>query len=180
MGAVVRLKLPRRPMAATFTRSFEEAWKAYPSVGRARSSRQLAAPEWAKASADVAEEDLLRAVRRYAAEDKDQAQWGSPGFHRWLAQGRYDHWLVTPEVVEAPKFSDLQMRAMFFAKFTDDRAQRWFDRCGWNAATREISAPWRPRQEWLEGPFNRWMGVVDIRAVVFGEMKPVHNGVRTP
>jgi uncharacterized protein YdaU (DUF1376 family) len=73
---------------------FEAAWKAYPDVGRRRSSAAKARPAWRKAAKAAGGGDrLLAAVKRYAASDDAQRDGGHfvPGFHRWLNDAKWEH-----------------------------------------------------------------------------------------
>lgn len=101
MGSVVALRPRQRLRGAPLASpAFEEAWLAYPEAGRLRSSRKEALPEWLKAAAEIGEDTLAGAVKRYASEDKDHRKdHGAPGFHRWLKWGRYEHWLPKAPVV---------------------------------------------------------------------------------
>ena len=127
-------------------------------------------PEWAKAACDVGEQRLLGAVSAYVLSGKDHAF--CPGFHRWLAKGRWEAWLEVSEAVKRveKRFADEGLRESFHRSFADDRARRWFDACGWNAETREIFDPgWAIRQEWMDRAFTPWLAANGIAAYRFAK-----------
>ena len=75
---------------------FERAWKAFPEPGRKRSSVKQSEPEWKSASkAAGGEERLCQAVERFAECEEARRDGGKfvQGFHRWLRDGRWEHWL---------------------------------------------------------------------------------------
>lgn len=75
---------------------FEEAWKAFPTVGRQRSSKLKSKPQWDKAKARAGgEAKLLTAVKRFA-ESPDALKDGGnyvKAFDLWLRDGRWEYWL---------------------------------------------------------------------------------------
>jgi hypothetical protein len=122
----------RVPMQRSSTEAFADAWKAYPAQGRLRSSQKQAAKAWALACRDVGAEALLAAVRRYVAEDKEhKRECGPPGFHRWLAWGRYEHWLepAVEEVSDRPRFADELIRRQVVLATSEAFAVSYLDRC---------------------------------------------------
>lgn len=150
----------RKNMKAVASPLFNEAWAAFPELGRIRSSRKEAWPAWLAAVKECGSEaDLLARVQRYVAEDKEhRKEHGPPGFHRWLKWSRWEHW-APRAVVLAPEskreFPDKAKRASFFLRFPDERARQWFDRCTLDGD--EIVGPLASaRQEWLAGPFKDW------------------------
>lgn len=171
MSNVVRL-MPKRTPVATTSPQFDAAWAVFPESGRLRSSRKQAWPAWCAVCREIPEEDLVARVRRYAAEDKEHRKdHGAPGFHRWLAWGRWEHWApVAQKLVIVAKFPDEEVRASYFARFSEHRARRWLDSCGWDAERREIFDAPPARSEWLQGPFSTWAKVAGVKGVTF---KPV-------
>ena len=150
---------------------FDEAWLAYPLDGRRRSSKTESLPEWRKLCKAISERDLLNAVRRYASEDiQHLKESGTPGFHRWLKWGRWEHWLGELSRKSDREFPDAQLRARFFERFGDERALRWFDACDWRPVTRELVNPvgYALRDEWIRGPFMAWAKANRISALVTG------------
>jgi len=166
---IVRLRPKPRPKAAT-SPAFEEAFTAFPRTGQLRSSRKESWPEWCSICETLAEDDLLARVKRYTKEDVEhKRECGAPGFHRWLKWGRWEHWApAAPVLTIQAAFPDETLRASFHARFPDERPQRWLDRCGWDAATRELTKAPPARSEWLQGPFTKWAKANDVRGVVFG------------
>lgn len=75
---------------------FSKGWDAYPKQGRERSkSREKTLPIWREASRRAGGgERLVGAIQRYVREDKQhKGECGPPGFHRWLNDGKWEHWL---------------------------------------------------------------------------------------
>ena len=67
---------------------FQSAWKAYPEVGRRRSSQKVSWKVWRKLPLT----DRLvveHAIQVEMSENKDWAGGYCKGFHRWLAEGRW-------------------------------------------------------------------------------------------
>lgn len=170
MSNVVRLNAKPRAKVGT-SPAFETAWAAFPRTGQLRSSRKMAWPEWCKVCEGLTEDDLAARVIRYAKEDTEhKRECGAPGFHRWLKWGRWEHWApVAPVVAIQVVFPDAVIREAFHDRFQDERAQRWLDRCGWEAEVREITKAPPARPEWLAGPFTKWAKANDVRGVVFGK-----------
>jgi len=71
-------------------------WDAYTPAGRRRSSRAKAWQVWRKVTANIPGHLLAAAMRRYVANDPDVKRTGGPGFHLWLADAKYEHWLTDP------------------------------------------------------------------------------------
>lgn len=87
---------PAAPNAAPKVDWFERAWRLYPALGCQRSkSKKLTAPIWRKAAKEAGGDERLHdAVARYVREDKQhKGECGPPGFHRWLNDGKWSHWL---------------------------------------------------------------------------------------
>lgn len=168
MSNVVSIRT-RKPVKAEASEVFLSAWEAYPQVGRLRSSKREAWPEWCRVAQEIGEADLAARVRRYAAEDKEhRRECGAPAFHRWLKWGRWEHWApVAPVLVVPVEFPEPVIRASFHERFSDERARRWLDRCDWDDGAREITNAPPARSEWLAGPFTKWAKANDVRGVVF-------------
>lgn len=87
---------PIPPLGAFSTsEDFEEAWEAYPEIGKATSSRERSWREWQAATARTDPRSILTAVRRFA---ESSAVTGAkatkpPAFHVWLKTSRYDAFL---------------------------------------------------------------------------------------
>lgn len=88
---------------------FEEAWKLCTPMMRRRSlSMDKTRPFWIASVAKIDGEDaMIGAVRRYLREDPDVGRTGGPGFHLWLKDETWAHYLpaepsavlvVTPEI----------------------------------------------------------------------------------
>lgn len=172
MTNVVALKVKRRPPLRPDTSdAFKRAWLAFPDSGRGRSSSILAWPEWQAVARDVGETELLGAVVRYAAQDKEHKRdCGAPGFHRWLKSGRWEHWLdvliaLSPTPI-AQIFPDPDLRASFHERFADERARRWLDRCLWDEDVREITHTAALKAEWVSGPFAKWASENGVNALI--------------
>lgn len=156
MAKVVPLRARQHRHAIAPGLLFEQAWAIYPESGRRRSSRRLSAPEWARAACDCGEEELLSAVRKYVAEDKDyKKEFGAPGFHRWLSLARWESWLSEVAAPVAQRqFADAKVRGSFFAAFHAEKARKWFDLSVLEGDT--LVVPYSPREEWVKGPFAQW------------------------
>lgn len=86
---------PAKPNAAR-DEWFSKGWDAYPVQGRERSkSRDKTLPIWREAARRAGGgERLVGAIKRYVREDKQhKGECGPPGFHRWLNDGKWEHWL---------------------------------------------------------------------------------------
>lgn len=129
-AAVVQLRPRQKAMASP---AFDEAWAMLPPEARTRSSRKEAYPAWVKACAEVGEDAMLRAVRRYVREDKDhKRECGAPGFHRWLKAGRYEHWIEQPNltlVPTGPRFERDDVRDAVIRARGDGFCAAYLDRC---------------------------------------------------
>jgi hypothetical protein len=72
---------------------FNQAWKACTQTMRQRSSQAKSKTAWTRAAAKIEPERLLAALKRYRSEDRDVERSGGPGFHIWLNDQKYEHWL---------------------------------------------------------------------------------------
>jgi hypothetical protein len=156
--------------------SFERAWTHYATLdGLRRSTRRLSWPQWVIVARVHGEAALEAAVGVFVQDPtarEQAAKYGAPGFQVWLRQGRWEHYLgeqaaPTFEAPTAPRvFPDSSLRASFRLRFPDERAHRWFDRCGWDVDERAILFPNQAlKQEWVEGPFRAWMQSNDVRVI---------------
>jgi hypothetical protein len=162
----VRARRSRNPPLLPRTSdAFDSAWAAFPDVGRRRSSRSESWPQWSRVAREIGENELLAAVLAYSTDPKElKAECGSPGFHRWLKAGRWEHWLgstntqVPTEPILPKTFPDVSLRLAFHLRFKDERARRWFDRCGWEPESRTVTAPHQTvRKEWVDGALWPWL-----------------------
>ncbi len=136
---------------------FAEAWELCTPIMKRRSEGQERVRAiWGKHAIKITPDRLLTALRRYVAEDEDVRRNGGPGLQVWLNRARYEHWLDAG--ASAPtldiRFEDDVIRASFTERFTDPKAQRWFDRCKMDGHTLVI--PWPAKSEWIAGPFAKW------------------------
>lgn len=127
---------PADPYAhVTTSPHFERAWAAYPLIGRTRSSKKQAFPEWKRVAPLVGKEALVAAVEKYAREDKDaKGDGGPPGFHRWLKWGRWEHWIAPAETMAqktSRRFPDEEIRARLVGEFGEPFVVSWLDGCDW-------------------------------------------------
>lgn len=141
--------------------TFEEGWNLLPSTMRRRSdAKDKVRKLWMDHARRAGGQDaLLAALRRYLKGDTDLPRTGGPGLQVWLRAGRYDHWQqdeaqAVADAATVVAFADERMRASFHERFEDEKARRWFDRCALEGDT--LVAPWRPKPEWLQGPFKAW------------------------
>lgn len=130
MSNVVAFK-PKPRVTTSTSPNFDEAWSRYPDTGRLRSSRRQAWPEWCDVSREIGEEVLVAAVIRYAAEDKDhKRECGAPGFHRWLKQGRWEHWTGAKATRSVGRqFPDDHIRSSVVAATSDAFVVSYLDPC---------------------------------------------------
>lgn len=131
--------------------AFALAWKAYPALGRSRSKSQAKTkPIWrAAATAAGGEDRLLRAVRRYLAEDTThKGDCGPPAFDRWLRDGRWEHWLpegvgVSGTAVDAPAAvfdGPQQIRSWAVERHGEPYARSYVDPARWDSQSRALLA----------------------------------------
>lgn len=129
--------------------AFAQAWKAYPAIGRTRSKSQTKTkPLWMAAARSAGGEDrLLAALRRYLAEDTThKGECGPPGFHKWLTDGRWEHWLSDgvgggDETAPAPAFDGPpDIRAWAAKNHGEAFAKNYIDPSRWDAGSRTLLA----------------------------------------
>lgn len=133
-------EFPPQPVA----KPFDEAWSAYPALGRERSNnRAKTLPFWRTAAKAAGGEDrLLAAVRRYVRLDKTyRGDAGPPGFHKWLKDGRWEHWLEPEGAGAIPlhTFADPEVRSAAIAQRDADWVGSWLDPSDWDAGSRTIT-----------------------------------------
>ena len=109
--------------------AFARAWDACTDAMRRRSdARAKTWPAWKRAAEAAGGSDaLVRALGRYLREDPDVQRTGGPGFHRWLADGTWDHWLGPQGGREASTWGEDQWAA---AVGLWRRDGRWGDTLG--------------------------------------------------
>ena len=92
--------------------TFAEAWGACTDVMRRRSnSREKTLAAWKRAAATAGGgQVLVEALRRYLREDPDVQRTGGPGFHRWLGDGTWEHWLPTAAITDGGALPDDRWR----------------------------------------------------------------------
>lgn len=123
--------------------AFEDAFRAYPEIGRANTDEPLAREAWAAVVAEVGAEPLLAAIKAYAASD---AARRAPRFDRWLKRGLWSQWiavLAVPGTWTGPP----DLRAAVEAAEGPAWAASWLLPCAWRdlptptlVAPREIVA----------------------------------------
>ena len=127
---------PKAEKAWMKDRLFGEAWTACTDAMRARSAaREKTWPAWARAAIAAGGPDrLLTALKAYVASDKDVERTGGPGFHRWLQDGKWQHWLPSAEAAGAGVVTWLgppELRASAAALKGEPWCISYLDRCGW-------------------------------------------------
>lgn len=126
-----------------FSEDFLAGWKAYPKSGVERSkSRAICWKLWRDAARLAGgEAALLGALRRYVSEDKQhKTECGAPALDRWLAWGRWDHFLGgNVQVVTAP-FPEAAVRQHVVAEKGEAWTASWLDPSGWDEEFRVIRA----------------------------------------
>ena len=129
---------PARAAGWQRDQAFKAAWDALPKPMHMRSaSRERTWPVWVKAALTAGGPDrLLAAVQAYVAGDKDLNRPGStagPGFHRWLADGKWEHWLTVADAARpaATWTGPPELRTAVLGLKGPDWCVGYFDRCGW-------------------------------------------------
>lgn len=84
---------------------FAEAWKLCTPMMRKRSlSQEKTEPHWRLSATKTEGEDVLIAcLRRYLREDPDVGRTGGPGFHLWLRDETWAHYLTAEPASIAPQ-----------------------------------------------------------------------------
>jgi hypothetical protein len=152
--ALEKTREDKKEAKASFVRpepndAFSQAWKAYPPIGRTRSKSQTKTkPLWMAAARSAGGEDrLLAALRRYLAEDTThKGECGPPGFHKWLTDGRWEHWLPdgvgnAEGTTPAPAFDGPhEIRAWAANNHGEAFAKSYIDPSRWAAGSRTLLA----------------------------------------
>ncbi|PLR28134.1 hypothetical protein SGCZBJ_03760 [Caulobacter zeae] len=151
---------------------FAAAWKACTDKGRTRSSRAKAWPEWRRVRDRVGGEALARAMARYVAADEDAKRTGGPGFHLWLKDGRYEHWLGPSAVAAAPVCAfpgPPALRASVVDVAGEDFALKFIDPAGWRDADRTLVARNIMAADRIHRELRDWLTRTGVRLEVHGE-----------
>lgn len=140
--------------------NFAKAWDACTEMGRKRSSRKKAWPEWRAALKRETGPVLAAAMARYVAGDEDAKRTGGPGFHQWLKDGRYEHWTDDGPATggEAPPtFNAPQVRASLVKATDEDFVVRYVDHyCRWEPNGRRLEAKTPGIAAALTGKLAEW------------------------
>jgi uncharacterized protein YdaU (DUF1376 family) len=161
--------------------NFALAWKACTNKGRTRSSRAKAWPAW-KAALKVAHGPALaEAVARYVASDEDAKRTGGPGFHIWLNDAKFEHWLVAggsaPEI-DRPRFSGPpELRDRVLALTDPEFVAGYIDPAGWDAATRALIARTGYGAKEIERRLRSYLAEKKITVIVAGQTAAAPLGV---
>ncbi|ALJ08245.1 hypothetical protein JL11_07750 [Brevundimonas sp. DS20] len=93
------------------------------------------------------EDRLLAALRRYLAEDTThKGECGPPGFHKWLTDGRWEHWLFdgvgnSDAATSAPAFDGPpDIRSWAANNHGEAFAKNYIDPSRWAAGSRTLLA----------------------------------------
>ena len=92
--------------------AFVEAWGACTDPMRRRSNnREKTWAAWKRAAVMAGGgQVLIQALRRYLREDPDVQRTGGPGFHVWLSDGAWEHWLPTAPITDGGALPDERWR----------------------------------------------------------------------
>lgn len=113
--------------------AFEDAFRAYPEIGRANTDEPAAREAWGDVEASVGAEPLLAAIKAYAASD---AARRAPRFDRWLKRGLWAQWrpvIAVPGAWVGP----FALRAAVEAAKGPAWAASWLLPCAW----RDLPSP---------------------------------------
>ncbi len=147
---------------------FLAAWKACTDQGRKRSSRAKAWPEWRRALKRSSGPSLAVAVARYVAQDEDAKRTGGPGFHLWLKDGRFEHWMIASGsgavVTPICTFTGpAALRASVVEAADESFAVKFIDPAGWRPEDRTLIA----RNAYAAGEISRelrqWLVRMNVR-----------------
>lgn len=114
---------------------FDEAWEAFPESGRQITDEPLARAAWDDAAADVAEDELLEAVRRFSVAPQPRKRDLVPSMQRWLTGRRYRAFLAQPEAGKPPAKAwdgPAELRAAVAAEAGEGAAANYIDPAGWD------------------------------------------------
>lgn len=128
---------------------FDQAFAAFPTKGRLRSSPPAARAAWALWAGRIGVAALMDAIRRYGAEDPDVRRGVCLPFERWLSTERFRHWLGEPEAASGPVDAGPrtgfagppELRALIVASVANGEAfaRSYVDRAAWDAATSTLT-----------------------------------------
>jgi hypothetical protein len=122
---------------------FEAGFGAYAESGRLRTRLPLARAAWALQRQSVGRPELIAAVVRYVAEDRDLrgGDHGAPGFDKWLSDERWRAWLAGPAAGAEVRvcFPDPLVRQALAAECGEAFAVSYLDRAGWDPHAREVA-----------------------------------------
>lgn len=135
---------------------FVKAWDACTEHGRKRSSRKASWGEWRKVRQHVDGPCLAEAMVRYVSQDEDAKRTGGPAFHRWLHDGRWEHWLDGTPTIRAVVTYDgpPELRAEVVSLKGEDFASSCIDMARFRANPPTLI----PRTAWAADQIRRELG----------------------
>lgn len=117
---------------------FDEALAAFPESGRHVTDEPMARAAWNDAAADVAEEELLSAVLRFASAPQPRKRDLVPSMQRWLTGRRYRAFLAKPDVAKLTTggwTGPADLRAAVAAEAGEGVAASYIDPSAWSDGT---------------------------------------------
>lgn len=128
---------------------FLAAWDACTKDMRTRSNnRDKTWPVWVMAAVKAGgPEPLLASLKAYLAGDKDILRGtGGPGFHLWLKDGKWEHWLPQADAaVDAPAWvGSAALRTACVEAKSEGWARSYIDQCGWRDLPTPTLIPAKP------------------------------------
>jgi len=171
VGSEIATEEPVVPKAKPWEKNaaFQAFWKASGPQMRSRTSQSKVWPVWKRVAAEIGDETLHAALKRYIAQDADYQRTGGPGLHGWLTDGRWEHWLAGGETgtinASAKRFPDEPTRAAVVGKLGEDFARKWMDPSDWIPTDRVIIAPNRFARDQIarEAPALKSLGIASVR-----------------
>jgi len=161
--------------------NFALAWKACTDKGRTRSSRAKAWPAWKAALKIAPGPALAESVARYVASDEDAKRTGGPGFHIWLNDAKFEHWLVaagTAPEIDRPRFSGPpELRDRVLALTDPEFVAGYIDPAGWDAASRALIARTGYGAKEIERRLRNYLAEKKITVTVAGQTAAAPLGV---
>lgn len=137
---------------------FDRVFSAWAVVAPGRLSRPRSVGPWVEACALVDEARLAGFALRYLAEDADVQRGRAMSLDRWLAEKRWEPWMVAPPVAaqlvaaaRTPFAGPPEIRARLVAKFGEGKAVSYLDPSDWIEAGRIIEAKTGAAEGWLRG-----------------------------
>lgn len=149
--------------------NFAAAWAACTDKGRTRSSRKAAWAEWRKALRAAPGPVLAAAMARYVAGDDDAKRTGGPGFHIWLKDAKFEHWIgapYAPDFAPAAFNGPAALRESVVALMGEPFARSWIDPCRWDAENRTLIARNGYAASKLNTELEAWMTRNKVKAAV--------------